>query len=90
MPTQVTIPDDATKLAASQAAAAGFASIDDYLADLIRRQKGRNPHTEGPPATPRELGPLTRQATGLIDLPSQMSERDVLEAALIEQLGLGR
>lgn len=45
MSTQVNIPDDAGFLARSQAAAAGYDSVDAYLADLIRRQKseGRGP-----------------------------------------------
>lgn len=37
----ISIPHDAEMLAKSQAAAAGFDSIDDYVANLIRRQPGR-------------------------------------------------
>jgi len=37
----ISIPPDAEILARSQAAAAGFASIDEYVANLIRRQPGR-------------------------------------------------
>jgi hypothetical protein len=38
---QITIPRDAELLAQSQAAAAGFASVDDYIANLIRLQPRR-------------------------------------------------
>jgi hypothetical protein len=38
---QISIPPDAELLAKNQATAAGFASIDDYVANLIRRQPGR-------------------------------------------------
>jgi hypothetical protein len=38
---QISIPPDAELLAKSQAIAAGFTSIDDYVANLIRRQPGR-------------------------------------------------
>ena len=37
----ISIPHDAEMLAKSQAAAAGFDSIDDYVANLIRRQPAR-------------------------------------------------
>ena len=38
---QVSIPQDAETLAKSQAAAAGFASVDEYIANLIRSQPSR-------------------------------------------------
>ena len=38
---QISIPPDAELLAKNQATAAGFANIDDYVANLIRRQSGR-------------------------------------------------
>jgi hypothetical protein len=38
---EISIPPDAEMLAKTQAAAAGFTSIDDYVANLIRRQRGR-------------------------------------------------
>ena len=38
---QVSIPHDAEMLAKNQAAAAGFASVDEYIANLIRCQPGR-------------------------------------------------
>ena len=37
----ISIPPDAEMLAKSQAAAAGFTSIDEYVANLIRHQPGR-------------------------------------------------
>jgi hypothetical protein len=37
----ISLPHDAEMLAKNQAAAAGFNSIDDYVANLIRRQSGR-------------------------------------------------
>jgi hypothetical protein len=37
----ISIPPDAELLARSQATAAGFNSIDDYVANLIRRQPDR-------------------------------------------------
>jgi hypothetical protein len=39
---QISIPQDAENLARNQAAAAGFANVDDYIANLIRRQPGQN------------------------------------------------
>ncbi|MEX2093772.1 MAG: hypothetical protein WD971_13895 [Pirellulales bacterium] len=36
---QISLPPDAELLAKSQAAAAGFTSIDEYLASLILRQR---------------------------------------------------
>lgn len=88
MPAQITIPDDANALAASQAAAAGFASIDEYLADLIRRQDRSRSTEQGAPAVAPQVGRLVREATGLIVLPTGTSERDVLTDALIEKHGL--
>ena len=41
----ISLPHDAELLAKSQAAAAGFNSIDDYVANLIRRQPGRESST---------------------------------------------
>lgn len=38
---QISIPHDAEMLVKSQAAAAGFKSIDEYVTSLIRRQPGR-------------------------------------------------
>ncbi len=39
---QITIPDDAGALARTQAAAAGFPDVGDYVANLIRHQPRRN------------------------------------------------
>lgn len=39
----ISIPHDAEMLAKSQAAAAGFDSIDEYVANLIRRQPAGMP-----------------------------------------------
>ena len=39
----ISLPHDAETLAKSQAAAAGFVSIDEYVANLIRRQPDRKP-----------------------------------------------
>jgi len=36
---QISIPPDAELLARAQAASAGFANIDEYVANLIRRQR---------------------------------------------------
>lgn len=38
---QISIPPDAELLVKGQAAAAGFANVDDYIANLIRRQPGQ-------------------------------------------------
>ncbi len=40
--------------------------------------------------TKRPLGPITRNATGLIAMPADESERAVLEDALLEKQGLRR
>lgn len=34
-----------------------------------------------------ELGPITKRATGLVDLPSDRSDRELLEEALEERYG---
>lgn len=36
---QIELPKDTEQLAQDQAAAAGFASVDEYIADLIRHRK---------------------------------------------------
>jgi hypothetical protein len=38
---QISLPLDAEILAKSQATAAGFTNIDEYVANLIRRQPGK-------------------------------------------------
>jgi hypothetical protein len=40
---EISIPHDAEMLAKRQAAAAGFDSIDEYVANLIRRQPAGTP-----------------------------------------------
>ncbi len=37
---------------------------------------------------PEELGPLTRQAIGMVKLPRGKSDREILEEALMEKYGL--
>jgi len=36
----ITLPDDVMQLAERQAKAAGFASVDEYVADLVREDEG--------------------------------------------------
>ena len=36
------------------------------------------------------VGPLTRQASGLVRLPRNQTDRDLLEAALAEKYGAGK
>jgi hypothetical protein len=36
----------------------------------------------------RPIGPLTRQASGLIEMPSGQSERDILSGALADKYGV--
>ena len=38
----------------------------------------------------RSKGPVTRRATGLIELPDDVSAEEVLAGALLEKHGLGR
>ena len=40
------------------------------------------------PGQRRELGPITRRATGLVKLPPDKSDRELLEEALMEKHGL--
>lgn len=41
-----------------------------------------------PPDHHKELGPITRRATGLVNLPSDKTDRELLEEALAEKYGL--
>lgn len=64
----ITLPDDVMRLAERQAKAAGFASVDEYVADLVREAGADFPDvtpTSGRSfATREELGRLLDEALG--------------------------
>jgi hypothetical protein len=53
-------------------------AIFSRLIRLLARQRDQRP----------PIGPLTRQASGLIEMPAGQSERDILSGALADKYGI--
>lgn len=68
---------------AKQLAAESGTSVSALFERFVRLLAGKRPKAQ-------HLGPITLQATGLIELPRDQSERDVLADALAEKYGISR
>jgi hypothetical protein len=70
--------------AAKKLAAERNTSVSALFARLVITM-GRTEHAQPPP-----IGPITRQATGLLRLPARRAPKEILAVALSEKYGLGR
>jgi hypothetical protein len=73
--------DEETIAEAKRLAAESGTSVSAMFARLVRAMAAR-------PEAGIPIGPITRQATGLVKLPDGKTDRELIEEALMDKYGL--